>query len=90
MSDEEFLADQGFRRIRRLPSGQLLGVQRQLFTTGLFVGLDRVGYRRRFCYESAAEAVHACVTWDGTGDPPGNWIKEKPSDRMNPAWLAST
>ena len=31
----------------------------------------------------------AFATWDGVGDPPGDWIKQKPEDRLNPRWLAA-
>lgn len=55
-----------------------------LYTTGLFVGLDRMGWRTRFCYEHKVDAVAALDAWDGRGDPPGPWIKEKPSDRLGP------
>lgn len=69
-----------------LESGEYAYVQRMLFTYGLLVGCDESGYRTRFCYEDAREAVHALLTWDGRGDPPGRWIKEKKrgGDRENP------
>lgn len=77
---------EGYANIRRLPNGELIGTQRMMFTTGLFVGLTASGYRTRFCYEHEGEAVAACRAWDGRGDPPGPWIKEKPADRLNPNW----
>lgn len=54
-----------------------------------FAGVD-CGYRRRFCYAPGGDALRAAVKWDGEGDPPGPWIKEKspppgPADRLNPA-----
>lgn len=86
--DEAAVLELGYLAARQLPSGVWIGVFPQLYTTGLFVGIDRGGYRRRFCFEHFAGAMRACLTWDGEGDPPGDWIKEKPSDRMNPRWLA--
>lgn len=78
------LSLEGYRDCRRLPNGEVIGVMPQLFTFGLFVGLDEYGYKRRFCYESASDANYALAQWDGSGDPPGPWIKEKPSDRLGP------
>lgn len=79
---------------RRLPTGQWLALQRQLFTWGLYVieDGDWAGWRCRFCYETAPEAMAALIAWDGVGDdPPGLWVKQKGRDsagrwvdRLNP------
>ena len=63
--------------VRRLASGEWAGVSKMLFTFGLSVGLTDTGYRTRFCYEKLFDASDALEEWDGNGDPPGNWIKEK-------------
>ena len=76
--------DLGYFPVRRLPNGMLAGVRQQLFTAGLFVGITESQYSRRYCYEDVATAVAALVAWDGVCDPPGPWIKEKPSDRLGP------
>jgi len=78
------LEENGYMNVRRLPTGEFIGVLAQLFTFGLFVGLDENGYKRRYCYEHKSDAVIASQVWDGEGDPPGPWIKEKPSDRLGP------
>ena len=75
---------QGYKHVLKLPGGMLAAVHDQLFTTGLVVGLDSFGYQRRYCYEKRQDAVDALMAWDGQGDPPGPWIKEKPSDRLGP------
>lgn len=51
----------------RMINGRLCGVQPFLFTAGLLVGFDGMLYEydARYCYETAAEAVHALVTWRG-------------------------
>lgn len=74
----------GYKPARILPDGRCTGIMKMLFTYGLFVGLDEYGTSTRFCYDSRKEAEQALATWDGQGDPPGNWIKQKPEDRMNP------
>ena len=76
----------GYEWMRELPSGVSIGVFRFIYTTALMVGIDAYGYRTRYCYERYDEAVAACNAWDGEGDPPGQWIKQKPENRINPNW----
>lgn len=76
--------DLGYSPARILPSGECAGLMRMMFTVGLFVGLGDF-YRTRFCYQTWKQAKEALYSWDGRGDPPGNWIVEKGGgDRMNP------
>lgn len=87
-SPESFAA-LGVMHARELPSGEWAGVARFMYTHGLLVGVDATGYRTRFCYPTFAAAFNALLTWDGRGDPPGPWIKEKgANDRPNPRHLA--
>lgn len=76
-SVEEILSREGYVNIGILDSHEIVGVFPFLFTWGLVVGLTKDGYRTRFCYPSLLEASIAAETWDGKGDPPGPWIKEK-------------
>ena len=78
----------GYLHVRKLRTGEMIGLQRLIFTVGLCVGLDRHGYRTRFCYPTMRDALFASLTWDGEGDPPGPWIKEKGMvERNNPRAL---
>lgn len=80
------LATLGYYCPKRLDDGRWIAVQPMLFTTGLFViDADLLSWTTRFCYEKSADAIAAVETWDGQGDPPGPWIKQKPEDRLNPA-----
>lgn len=76
--------DEGYDGVRQLPDGTWIGILPMIMTFGLFVGLQEYGYERRYCYEHGEDAWTACQEWDGKGDPPGPWIKEKPSDRLGP------
>ena len=69
---------------RQLEDGTIIGVGPMVFTWALYVGLSMSSYDRRYCYEGFSSAVIAARTWDGSGDPPGSWIKEKPSDMVGP------
>ncbi|MBU7572548.1 MAG: hypothetical protein KAF64_04270 [Hydrogenophaga sp.] len=56
------------------------------YTTAVVVGLDDVGYQRRYCYEHRADAQAALSAWDGREHPSGPWIKCKGAgiDLLNP------
>lgn len=77
-----------FLGLRKVPARGLCGIQRFAFTCGLLVDLKFDGtfydYSARYCYESFAEALQGLVLWDGKDDPPGEWIKEKVSERFGP------
>jgi hypothetical protein len=66
-----------FIAVRKREDGIWMGVSRFLFTWGLSYGLDETGRQGRYCYHSIADAIFACLQWDGRGDPPGPWIVEK-------------
>ena len=75
-----------FIALRDVPSRQLCGVQGFMFTCGLLTNLRFDGltydYDARYCFPSRTEAVRALREWDGAGDPPGEWVKEKVSGRQ--------
>jgi len=75
----EFLKGEGYYDIREIPGRGLCGLMRFIFTIGLVEGLTEHSYEGRWCYpyDLAAEAILAFSTWDGEGDPPGDWIKYK-------------
>lgn len=74
----------GYLAPQKLSDGRWAGVQPMLFTAGLFVGITPLGHEKRYCYARMSDALVALRAWDGVGDPPGPWIKEKPSDRLGP------
>jgi len=76
------LQEQGNYFVRKLEvEGTVVNVclQRMAFTVGLMVGVSNNGqfYEWRYCYPSLKEAFEAHIKWDGTGHPPGEWIKRK-------------
>ena len=78
----------GYWPAKRLPAGKWegkwAGVHDQWANASINVGIDRTGYATRYCYETRQLAEAALLAWDGTGDPPGPWIKQKPQDRHGP------
>ena len=77
----------GYFHVRRLPSGEIVGLAPFVSTIGLVRGLNPSGYTSRFCYPSIEDAIAAISSWTGDGDPPGPWLKEKGIgiDRANPS-----
>ena len=75
-----------FMVVREVPGRGLCGIQRFIFSCGLLTDLRFDGafydYKARYCYPLASEALRGLAEWDGTGDPPGEWLKEKVSERM--------
>lgn len=80
-----------YENVRELPDGRRAAVVSYLFTAGLCVGIDDEGvsHKTRYCYATETEAQIALDKWDGFGDPPGCWIKQKPEERTNPNYRKS-
>lgn len=74
-----------FLETRDVPGRGLCGVQRFAFTCALCANMRFDGlfydYAARYCYPTAADALRDLRAWDGHGDPPGEWIVEKVSER---------
>lgn len=94
MTLEEFVKDMetnGYTHVKLMASGEIAALLPMIGSMGLFMGLDEVGYRCWYSYPNDADATAAIDKWDGRGDPPGPWIKQKgrdlllgPVDRNNP------
>jgi hypothetical protein len=81
------MTELGYAPSRQLPDGTWIGVQRMLTTFGLYVVTDGDSWRTRYCYARKADCFTAFESWDGTGDPAGPWIVQKPEQRMGPGAL---
>lgn len=83
----ETLLASGYTDVR-VVQGQVCAVKQFNFTTAVVVGLDDVGYQRRYCYEHRKDAVAALWACDGHERPSGPWIKCKGVgiDLLNPAF----
>lgn len=71
---------------RRVIEGQVVAVAKFLYTWGLLLDVTEESYSGRYCYASFDDAMFAMENWDGTGDPPGPWIKYKGAggERLGP------
>lgn len=79
----------GYLYPRKVPGRGICALHHMVYTVGLFVNLDPVGYYGRYCYPDLRSAKDALNEWDGAGDPPGPWIKYKgaPYEKSNPNYL---
>lgn len=74
---EDFLIKEGYSHVREIPGKGVCGLFRFIYTWGLVVGIDSVGYKGRYCYSNHTEALGAILSWTGEDDPPFRWIKYK-------------
>lgn len=81
------LEENGYIGAREIPGQGVCAVTYFAFTAGLCCHLDMTGMKYRYCFRNMAEAAPALLEWDGTGHPPGDWIKRKGDggDIPNPA-----
>lgn len=85
----EQIIGEGYLEPKLLATGEWAALSPQIFTIGIAVGLDDTCYRTRYCYELYNDAADALSNWDGRGDPPGPWIKEKGAvERLGPGAFA--
>ncbi len=81
----DFLESQGYVAMRLMPDGSIAGINKFLFTYGLCTKLDFCGYEDRWCFDDKDDAIGSLLAWNGLGDPPGNWKKQKGlRERHNP------
>lgn len=56
--------------VRVLDDGTIIAIQRLMYTVGLFVDLDAIGWGSRYCYEDPGMALAALVTMKTGDDEP--------------------
>ncbi len=72
-----YLNNQGVQHLRFIPNQGICGLEGGRFTVDLLCHVSYDGKAYRYMYEGFTEAYLAIKTWDGTGHPPGPWIKCK-------------
>lgn len=71
------LEQEGYFDLKIISERGICGLIRMLYTVGLVIGINNIGYYGRYCYKNLADAKEALNKWDGNGDPEGPWIKYK-------------
>lgn len=73
----EWLA-QDYQRVRLLPDGSVACLGRLLYTTAIFLGCDRWGFSKRFCFEDHALAAQRFEELQGEDTEPAGYIARRP------------
>lgn len=63
---------------RRLPDGSYALLSRLFTTVAIHLGVDELGWQRRFCYQDMAECLHAWEHLQTRADEPEGWIARRP------------
>lgn len=71
-------AREDYSFVRVLPDGSIAGIDRLLFTTGLFLGITRTGYERRFCFADHERALIELFKLQSEDDEPTGWVARRP------------
>ncbi len=72
------VADAGYQGAQRLPDGSYAVLNRLLTTWSICLGVDAIGWERRFCYRDTAECFHQWLRLQTRADEPTGWIAKRP------------
>lgn len=68
----------GYLSVRRLEDGTVVGVGTLLYTTAVYVGIDLMGWRHRFCFDDHNLALFEYRQLRAGQDEPSGWIARRP------------
>jgi len=77
VSKEGFTLE-GYHHVRQLDDGTWIGLLPLLFTTGLCMGMDAVGWSKRYCFESLSDCIKEADKLKTFDDIPTGWIAKRP------------
>lgn len=92
---KELFEEHGYFDLKqiRMPDGRegWAGLYRFIYTVGLVIDIDEIGYRGRYCFHTLAEAREVLRNLQEVPEDlliPGNWIKYKgsPHEIRNPEY----
>lgn len=72
----EWLA-QDYQRVRVLPDGSIACLGRLMYTTAIFLGVDRYGWSRRFCFKDHGLAARRFEELEGEDSEPAGYIARR-------------
>lgn len=68
----------GYDGAQRLPDGSYATLNRLVTTLGICLGVDKVGWARRFCYRDASACLAAWANLRTRDDELEGWIARRP------------
>ena len=75
---DEIKESGGYLDVKRLPDGSIAGIGELMFTRAIYLGMDRIGWSRRFCFEDRDRAVIEFNKLKSKDDLPQGWIARRP------------
>ena len=73
-----FFKKAGYLTSRQLEDGTWVGLVPLLFTTGIVINLDEMGYERRYCFEDIRVCISEYEKLKTIDDVPVGWIAKRP------------
>ena len=70
----------GYTDIKQLPNGELIGILRLMFHWTVHVGIDFIGYRDRYCFDTYELAKQDFDNWN-IEEEPKNWHRHPSTGR---------
>lgn len=77
---KEFFEEMEYLYVRQLDDRTWVGLTPLLFTTGLCLGLDEFGWKRRYCFKTSATAISELAKLKTIDDVPTGWVAKRPKD----------
>lgn len=73
----DFLLSEGYKNVRELEDGTIVGTIGLMFTTAICIDLDVCGYDKRFCFESHDTALLEISKLKSGNDEPSGYIARR-------------
>lgn len=67
-----------FADIRQLQDGTVVAIGQLLYTVAVYIDVDLLGWRKRFCYDDAQLALAEYKSLHTGQDEPSSWIARRP------------
>jgi hypothetical protein len=74
---DEIRALGNYLEVRELEDGTIVGIGLLMFTTAIYMDMDRLGWGRRFCFKEHETAVSQFQQIQSGDDEPVGWIAQR-------------
>lgn len=71
------MKEQGYSNLRVLPDGTIIGTLELMFTRAIFIGLNRSGWDKRFCYKDKMLAISELAKLVDQDSEPTGWVARR-------------
>jgi hypothetical protein len=67
-----------YQWVRVLDDGSIAAVGRLVTTTAVYLGMNRYGWERRYCYTDLIQALEVLYALKSEDDEPEGWVARRP------------